>query len=110
MRTDNLDPDDFVFCHPNGKQIGEFREGFNTMLKEASSYIPKNGTALDCEFDTDGVKFTPYCCRHTYITYQLRYRKYSDVYAIAENCATSIAMIEQYYSDARGEDFVDKLI
>ncbi|MFP6772713.1 MAG: tyrosine-type recombinase/integrase [Alphaproteobacteria bacterium] len=109
-RTDNLGANDFVFCNPDGKQIAEFREGFNTMLKGASSYVPKNGEAMDCEFDTDGVKYTPYCCRHTYITYQLRYRKHSDVYAIASNCATSISMIEQYYSDARGEDFVDKLI
>ena len=122
-RTDNLGANDFVFCNSNGKQIGEFREGFNTMLKGASSYIPKNiakstsgtatdkfGEVMDCEFDTDGVKYTPYCCRHTYITYQLRYRKHSDVYAIAANCATSISMIEKYYSDARGEDFVDKLI
>jgi len=109
-RTDNLGANDFVFCNSDGKQIREFREGFNTMLKGASSYVPKNGEAMDCEFDTDGVKYTPYCCRHTYITYQLRYRKNSDVYAIASNCATSISMLEQYYSYAMGEEFVDKLI
>ena len=109
-RADNLALNDFVFCNPNGKKIGDFREGFNTVLKEASSYMSKNGGTLDCEFDTAGVKFTPHYCRHTYITLQLRYRRHSDIYAIAENCATSISMIEQYYSDARREDFVDKLI
>jgi len=108
--TDNLGPNDFVFCNANGKQIDAFREGFNTMLKGASSYLPKSEIELDCEFDTDGVKYTPYCFRHTYITYQLRYRKHSDVYAIASNCAISILMIENYYSDDRREDFVDKLI
>ena len=60
--TDNLSTDDFVFCNPDGIQIGEFREGFNTMLKEASSYVSKNGQSLDCEFDIDGMIFTPYYC------------------------------------------------
>ena len=111
MRSDNLKPDDYVFCSPEGKQIGDFRQGFNTMLKLASEWIPRTGgEPIDCEFDTDGVKMTPYCCRHTYITFQLRFRKHPDVYAIAQNCGTSVSMIEKYYSDARSEDFVERLI
>jgi len=109
-RTDNLGPNYFIFCNANGKQFGEFREGFNTMLKGPSSFLSKSGIALDCEFDTYGVKYTPYCCRNTYITYQLRYRKHSDVYAISSNCAIIISMIEHYYSDNRGKYFVEKLI
>jgi integrase len=110
-REDNLLSDDYVFCSPDGKPIQDFREGFNTMLKLTSRWVPKSGgEPIDCEYDTNGVKMTPYCCRHTYITFQLRFRKNPDVYALAENCATSIAMIEQYYSDAKSEDFVERLI
>ena len=36
MGTDNLKPDDYVFCSPDGKPINDFREGFNTMLRLAS--------------------------------------------------------------------------
>jgi integrase len=110
-RDDNLGENDFIFCSPEGKQIGQFRESFAVLLKEASEYIPKSdGVRVDCEYDTDGQKLTPYCCRHTYITFQLRYRKHSDIYVIASNTGTSVSMIEQYYSDARSEDFIDKLI
>jgi len=110
-RDDNIGSNDFVFCNPEGKQIGEFREGFKQLLKEASEYIPKSGgEKIDCEYDTDGQKLTPYCCRHTYITFQLRYRKHADIYAIASNSATSVSMIESYYSDARNEDFIERLI
>ena len=110
-RDDNFGRNDFIFCNPEGKVIGEFREGFAQLLKDASNYVPKSGgEKIDCEYDTDGEKLTPYCCRHTYITFQLKYRKTSDIYVIASNCATSVSMIETYYSDARAEDFIEKLI
>ena len=110
-RDDNIGRNDFIFCNHQGKQIGEFREGFAQLLKEASEYTPKSGgERIDCEYDTDGQKLTPYCCRHTYITFQLRYRKQSDIYVIASNTGTSVSMIETYYSDARNEDFIEKLI
>ena len=110
-RDDNLGRNDFIFCNPVGNTIGEFREGFANLLKEASEYIPKSGgERVDCEYDTDGQKLTPYCTRHTYITFQLRYRKQSDIYVIASNTGTSVSMIENYYSDARSEDFIEKLI
>tara|TARA_B100002003_G_C14097395_1_gene527812 strand:- start:55 stop:1320 length:1266 start_codon:yes stop_codon:yes gene_type:complete len=110
-RDDNFEREDYVFCNPEGQVIGEFREGFAALLKEASAYIPKSGgEKIDCEYDNDGKKLTPYCCRHTYITFQLRFKKNSDIYAIASNCATSVQMIEAYYSDTRAEDFIEKLI
>lgn len=110
-REDNLKSNDYVFCSPDGNTLQDIREGFNALLKEASMWQPRNGgEPIDCEHDTDGRKMTPYCCRHTYITFQLRFRKQPDVYAIAENTATSIAMIQQYYSDAKPEDFVERVI
>jgi integrase len=110
-RDDNSECDDFIFCTPEGKTIGEFREGFAQLLKEASNYKPKSGGELiDCEYDNDGQKLTPYWCRHTYITFQLRYKKTSDIYVIASNCGTSVSMIEQYYSDTREDEFIEKLI
>ena len=109
-RTDNLVEKDFVFCHPDGKQIEHFREGFDTLTNLASEYVPKNGSKIDCRVDTDYEKYTPYCLRHTYITYQLRYRNRPDIYAIAANCGTAVVMVEKYYSDATPEDFVERLI
>ena len=109
-RTDNLSEGDFVFCDPKGKQIEHFREGFTSLLGLASEYCPQNGTKIDCRVDTDFANYTPYCLRHTYITYQLRYRNRPDIYAIAANCGTSVEMIENYYSDATPEDFVERLI
>ena len=109
-RTDNQVEKDFVFSDPNGKQIEHFREGFDTLLHLASNYVPKDSNKIDCRVDTDYAKYTPYCLRHTYITYQLRYRNRPDIYAIASNCGTSVQMIEAYYSDATPEDFVERLI
>jgi integrase len=109
-REDNLKESDYVFCKPDGTPVSHFREGFDTLLRLASEYIPKDGTPIDCQYDTDYEKYTPYCMRHTYITYQLRYRNRPDIYAIAGNCGTAVQMIELYYSDATPEDFVERLI
>lgn len=88
--------DDPVWCEPDGKIINDFREGFNTLITEA-------GVRLDAS----GQKLTIYSLRHTYITEQLK--NGVPVYTIASNCNTSVAMIEQYYSDARSQDFEQSL-
>lgn len=87
---------DFIWCDETGRVIGDFREGFNNLLKLANS-----------ELDTDKKKHTVYCLRHYYITERLR--EGIPIYEIASNAGTSVAMIEKYYSDARPTDFVDSL-
>jgi len=54
-------------------------------------------------------KHTIYTLRHTYITFRLIYSKNINIYHLAENCGTSVQMIQQYYSDARPDHFVDEL-
>ena len=90
--------DKFVFCNVSGEPIKDFREGFNTVIREA-----------DVEFDADGKKLTIYSLRHSYITFRLQFGKNLSIYSLAKNCGTSVQMIEQFYSDAVSEDFVDEL-
>jgi hypothetical protein len=95
-RNEFCQPNDFVWCDEAGRVIGEFREGFNNLLKTANA-----------EFDSDKRKHTVYCLRHYYITEKLR--DGVPIYEIASNTGTSVSMIEKYYSDARPSDFIDRL-
>jgi integrase len=95
-RKDFCEPHDFIWCDETGRVIGDFREGFNSLLKAANA-----------ELDSDKKKHSIYCLRHFYITEKLR--DGIPIYEIASNCGTSVSMIEKYYSDARSLDFVDRL-
>lgn len=87
---------DYVWCDTDGGVIKDFREGFNSLIREAR-----------VELDGDGAKLVIYSLRHTYITFRLQ--KGVDVYQLATNCGTSVAMIEKYYSDATSPDFEQEL-
>lgn len=93
---DFVSPEDFIWCDVDGRNINDFREGFNTLIANA-------GVSLDAS----GNKLTCYSMRHTYITEQLK--NGVPIYTIASNCNTSVAMIETYYSDARNKDFEEVL-
>jgi integrase len=95
-RNDFFGKEDFIWCDEKGRVIGDFREGFNSLLKLANVV-----------FDSDGKKHTLYSLRHHYITERLR--EGIPIYDLASNCGTSVAMIEKYYSDARPSDFVETL-
>lgn len=90
--------DTYIFCNDKGEVIQHFREGFNAVIKEAG-----------VEFDRKGKKLTPYSLRHSYITFRLVKAEDMSVFALAKNCGTSVQMIEQFYSDAITEDFIDEL-
>jgi integrase len=94
--SDFVDLQDPIWCDVEGRGINEFREGFNTLIKDAG-----------VELDASGNKLTIYSLRHTYITEQLK--SSVPIYTIASNCNTSVSMIERYYSDARPKDFEDSL-
>lgn len=87
---------DYIWCDVDGQPIEHFREGFNTLIRDAG-----------VEFDNEGRKLVIYSLRHTYITFRLK--KNVDIYQLAGNCGTSVAMIEKYYSDARSTDFEREL-
>ena len=95
-RNDFCQPNDFIWCDETGRAIGDFREGFSSLLKTANA-----------EFDSDKKKHTLYCLHHFYITEKLR--DGIPIYEIALNTGTSVSMIEKYYSDVRPSDFVERL-
>ena len=97
-RGETVREGDFIFANEFGNPVVEMREGFRTILEEA-------GVATDA----DGNWLTLYSLRHTYITFRLMYGKNLSIYHLANNCGTSVAMIEQYYSHARPDHFVDEL-
>ena len=88
----------FIFCNPLGNVIQDFREGFSAVIKEAG-----------VETDRFGRKFVPYSCRHTYITFRLRYGKNLSIHTLAKNTRTSISMIEQNYDATDTLDYADEL-
>tara|TARA_R110002051_G_scaffold269600_1_gene329785 strand:+ start:210 stop:1628 length:1419 start_codon:yes stop_codon:yes gene_type:complete len=61
------------------------RDAFNAILKEEG-----------LKFDRDGRVRTLYSLRHTYIS--MRLMEGANVYQIANNCRTSVQMIEQFYA------------
>lgn len=100
-RVDNLGDDDYVWCDITGRKINSFRELFTTVIQEA-----------DVEYYHDGsekMKYSPYCLRHTYATFRLRYTD-APLLALARNMGTSIAMIEEYYADVVPQHYVAKLL
>ena len=88
----------YIFSKPNGDPLADMREGFAAVCKEAG--VPK---------DKFGNKFVPYSCRHTYITFRLKYGKNLSIHSLAKNCRTSVEMIEQQYDATDALDFVDEL-
>lgn len=95
---DEADNHDLIFCNENGKPIGDFREGYNSVIREAG-----------VEFDANGNKHVIYSLRHTFITFQIKYIKNLSIHRLARNCRTSVSMIEQFYSDAIPEDFINEI-
>ena len=90
--------DRYIFCNSQGNVIIDFREGFTAVIKEAG-----------VERDKFGEKFVPYSCRHTYITFRLKYGKNLSIHSLAKNARTSVSMIQTNYDDTDTLDFVDEL-
>lgn len=88
--------DDAVFSDSNGKRIQSFKKGFSELLK-----------ACNLKTDYRGVSRTTYSLRHYYISEMIA--KGVDVYEIARNTRTSIAMIDKHYGQVSVERLKDKL-
>jgi integrase len=61
------------------------RDLFNTILEEEN-----------LKFDRDGQRRTAYSLRHTYIS--MRLMEGANIHQVANNCRTSVQMIEQFYA------------
>lgn len=80
-------PDDFIFCHEDGKAIKHLR-GFTHLLSSAKMAL-----------DAQQRKRTIYCLRHTYATQRLE--NGANVYWLKQNMGTSVAMIEKHYGQTQ---------
>ena len=83
-RTPKLNPQSLVFCHKDGSPVGSFKKSFLALLQKAK-----------VDKDSYGDMRTLYSLRHTYATFCLQ--NGVQVYTLAKNMGTSVAMIEQYY-------------
>ncbi len=71
---------------PTDKVFPEFhRDLFNAILKEE-----------ELKFDRDGRRRTAYSLRHTYIS--MRLMEGANIHQVANNCRTSVQMIEEHYA------------
>lgn len=88
--------DDPVFADLKGRRIQSFKKGFSELLK-----------ACGLEKDFRGVRRTTYSLRHYYISEMIA--KGVDVYDVARNTRTSIAMIDKHYGQVSTERRKDQL-
>ena len=101
-RTDNIGEDDYIFCRRDGTPIKNFREIFDSVIEEAGVKYHLDGDRK--------IKYTPYCLRHTYITFRLRYTKNLNLIRLARQCGTSVAMIESNYDATLPEEHLDEFL
>ncbi|SCD22738.1 tyrosine-type recombinase/integrase [Brucella inopinata] len=87
---------DPVFADSKGVRIATFKKGFSELLK-----------ACGLERDFRSVARTTYSLRHYYISEMIA--QGVDVYDIARNTRTSIAMIDKHYGQVNVERLKDKL-
>jgi integrase len=82
----NYDPpmDEYVFCHRNGKAIGSFKKGFESLL-----------TFCDLLESSNGKRRTLYSLRHFYAT--MRLSEEVSPYLLAQQMGTSIEMLQRFY-------------
>jgi integrase len=83
--------DEFIFCRTDGKATGNFKKGFERIVKEAGVL-----------YGSDGKRRVPYSLRHTYAT--MRISEGVSVFQLAANMGTSVEMIEKFYGKKRVRD------
>jgi len=95
---EEVTPNAYIFADEFGQPYQQLNPTFHKVLEECG-----------CLYDTQGEKLTLYCLRHTYLTMRIRFGKNLDIFKLAQNAGTSVQMLQNYYSDARPQDFIDEL-
>jgi integrase len=86
LQNEGKTPDEIARVIPTTKVFPDYnRELFNKILEEEN-----------LKFDRDGQRRTAYSLRHTYIS--MRLMEGANIHQIANNCRTSVQMIEQFYA------------
>lgn len=86
-RDHHTDPDDYIFCHENGKALKHLKS-FKQMLEKAGLLK-----------DSIGRERTVYSLRHTYATFRLE--NGTNIYWLKQNMGTSVQMIERHYGQTK---------
>jgi len=94
--TKRTEPDDFLFCTPDGVQIKDTAHMFTQLLVDS-----------DMLTDAGGNNRTLYSLRHTYAT--MRVRRGVPFQALALQMGTSALMIETHYAHNTAEEYAAML-
>jgi integrase len=84
-RPDQLPPEIWLFCHPDGQRIKSFDNGFDGVLADLGLLYH------------DGRKRSLTSLRHTYASERIEART-ADLKAIADNMGTTMEMLYKHYS------------
>jgi integrase len=84
-RPDQLPSDVWLFCHPDGKRIKSFDNGFDEVLTDLSL------------LHHDGRKRSLTSLRHTYASERIEAQT-ADLKSIADNMGTTVEMLYKHYS------------
>ncbi len=84
-RPDQLPSDIWLFCHPDGKRIKSFDNGFDEVLTDLGLLYH------------DGRKRSLTSLRHTYASERIEART-ADLKSIADNMGTTVEMLYKHYS------------
>jgi integrase len=94
LKEEGKSAEDIARVLPTMKVFPDYnRDLFNKILEEEN-----------LKFDRDGQRRTAYSLRHTYIS--MRLMEGANIHQIANNCRTSVQMIEQFYA-AHIKDRID---
>jgi len=92
----NPAPEEYVFCHRDGRPIGSFKKGLEALFKAA-------GVIASAE----GGNRTAYSIRHTYATRRLE--EGVNPYLLAKNMGTSVKMLESFYGHTTNRTNAEEL-
>jgi integrase len=95
--TNHSDDEDLVFCNPDGSP-----------LKDMSGMVGRLLTDAGLRVNSVGKNRTAYSLRHTYATFNIRYRGLNSD-DLAKNMGTGVLMIDKHYSHVTPLDIADRL-
>ncbi len=84
--TNRTDPEDYLFCYPDGKPVRDLQHDFKQMLIEFN--LLRNNM---------GEERTLYSLRHTFITFRIIYGKVPLI-VLSRQCGVSVAVLDKTYA------------
>jgi len=95
--TGHTEPEDFVFCMPDGSALKDMSSMVNRMLSDAG-----------LRYDQEGRKRSAYSFRHTYATFMVEYKR-GRFEVMEKSMGNSVAMLSKFYSGADPSIMADEL-